>query len=66
MDRIVKCPNCGKEANASGSVSCWCDRDFCEGQRCGADRLFAEYECPFCGSKGTPPETLAYQKAHLD
>ena len=42
----IVCPVCGKEAEASGTVSCLCDLDFCEGQRCGADRLFAHYKCP--------------------
>lgn len=61
----IKCPKCGKDANVDGKVSCLCDLDFCEGQRCGADKLFEHYKCPYCGSEGTPPETEAYYKAHL-
>lgn len=35
----IKCPKCGKDANVDGKVSCLCDLDFCEGQRCGADKF---------------------------
>lgn len=68
MSSEYKCPKCGSDTILSGSVSCWCDKDFCTGQRCGADKLYANYECTNdnCKDKGTPPVTDAYYRRHLD
>lgn len=67
MDKEFKCPNCGSDTKLSGSVSCWCDKDFCMGQRCGADDLFNAYKClnTNCGTTGVPPDTEAYYKRHM-
>lgn len=61
-----KCPDCGSPVILKGSVTCWCDRDFCHGQRCGADKLFADYTCTNkeCGKTGTPDKTEAYYERH--
>jgi len=60
MRKIIKCPKCGKDAQGSGGVSCWCDKDWCTGQRCGADHLAENFECPACGANGQTPEANAY------
>lgn len=67
MFQKIKCPKCGDIAHASGIVFCWCDKDFCTGQRCGADELSREYKCqnPKCGATGTPPETEAYYSMYM-
>lgn len=65
MTNTMKCPKCGTEATMFGSVSCWCDKDFCSGQRCGADDLFSDYSCPN-GHSGTPPDTMAYYNRHSE
>lgn len=62
----IICPKCHKEADADGSVSCMCDLDFCGGERCGADKLYGHYKCPYCKSEGTPPETLEYMRNHVE
>jgi hypothetical protein len=59
----MKCPICGGEAALSGGVSCWCDKDFCMGQRCSANDLHAKYSCTN-GHGGTPSETQAYYERH--
>ena len=64
MVATIICPKCGKEAEASGRVYCLCDLDFCEGQRCGADKLFDHYKCPHCNSEGYTPEAEAYRDSH--
>ncbi|MEY8199438.1 MAG: hypothetical protein RPS47_09375 [Colwellia sp.] len=62
--KTIKCPGCGKDAQATGSVSCLCDRDYCSGQRCHADNLRSRYECDNCGANGTPPNTMSYMERH--
>jgi hypothetical protein len=62
--KTIECPKCGSDAKAYGRVSCWCDKDFCNGQRCGADELAEDYECA-CGSSGTTPEAEAYYARHM-
>lgn len=64
MKNKIKCPKCGHEAECSGGVSCWCDRDFCFGQRCRANELYSKYKCSYCGSEGTPIETQQYYEYH--
>ncbi len=68
MKNTMKCPKCGQDANLSGRVSCWCNKDHCMGQRCGSDELFATYQCSndTCGATGTPPDTEAYRQRHLE
>lgn len=61
MAKTIKCPKCGADAKAWGRVLCWCDKDFCNGQRCGADDLAEEFECEACGEKGTTPEAKSYR-----
>lgn len=58
----LKCPLCNSEVEFSGSVLCWCDKDNCTGQRCGANELFKNYTCKNenCKHSGTPPETENY------
>lgn len=65
MMKTIKCPNCNEEAELSGRVSCWCDKDFCNGQRCGADRLYAHYKCSHCGAEGEPEDTKNYYSRHM-
>jgi len=60
----IKCTKCNESAEASGKVSCLCDKDNCQGQRCSADRLFQNYSCSHCGSSGTPPDTKSYTSYH--
>jgi len=60
MQKTIKCPSCGEQASAFGRVSCMCDKDFCRGQRCGANDLANEYHCQSCGSKGPTPEAKKY------
>ena len=64
MPKTIKCPECGSDAATSGVVRCWCDKDFCSGQRCGANELAADYTCtnPNCKSTGKTPEAAAYYK----
>ncbi|ESL77662.1 Uncharacterised protein [Enterobacter hormaechei] len=61
-----KCPDCQSPVVLSGKVSCWCDRDNCFGQRCGADSLYDDYTCTNqeCGKTGTPDKTKAYYERH--
>lgn len=68
MSNVYKCPKCGSETILSGSVFCLCDIDFCTGQRCGANELYANYECrnEQCKDKSTPPDTILYKKRHRD
>lgn len=68
MKNKFKCPKCEENTILSGSVSCWCDKDFCTGQRCGANKLYNDYTCTNkkCKATGTPPETEAYYKRHMD
>lgn len=63
-----KCPDCNSSVTLSGSVTCWCDKDQCVGQRCGASQLFAKYTCDNteCKKTGTPEKTMAYYKRHSD
>lgn len=63
---MEKCPDCGSDVELSGSVSCWCDKDHCIGQRCGADELLDNYTCtnPKCGKTGTPEKTKHYYERH--
>ena len=62
--KIIKCPKCGQDAKADGRVSCFCDKDFCVGQRCGADSLAENYECA-CGASGITPEAESYYARHM-
>lgn len=64
MEEMMKCPECGNSMIAGRKVSCMCDLDFCEGQRCGADKLVEFYECPKCHKRIIPKETIDYMKAH--
>ena len=61
-----KCPKCGSKVLFSGNVLCWCDKDFCSGQRCGADKLYRDYTCQNenCKHTATPPETENYYYRH--
>ena len=65
MKDFIKCPKCGSDAKCFGRVSCLCDKDFCLGQRCGADKLFSNYTCEKCGYSGTPPETQNYYDKYM-
>lgn len=67
MENQIACPKCGGAAKTSGAVSCWCDKDFCTGQRCGANDLKKEYACtnPDCMSTGTTPEAENYYARHM-
>jgi hypothetical protein len=60
----MKCPQCDHEVILSGSVPCLCDKDFCTGQRCGANDLFYNYRCPACEATGTPEDTQNYINHH--
>ncbi len=66
MPNALNCPKCGSATILSGRVSCWCDKDFCSGQRCGANDLADNYACTNkeCEATGTPPETSAYYSRH--
>jgi hypothetical protein len=46
--RRANCANCGKKA-IPVNPTCLCDRDFCSGQRCGADLIVEYYKCQECG-----------------
>lgn len=63
--QLIKCPECGADAQASGQVNCLCDKDFCMGQRCGADDLSREFSCAKCGAHGVPPDTKHYRNWHI-
>lgn len=60
-----KCPKCGAEMNEMGMVHCLCDKDFCTGDRCGANELHAEDVCPKCGYSEVPQETEDYRARYL-
>ncbi|MNW14975.1 hypothetical protein D3C71_2133430 [compost metagenome] len=62
----IPCPDCGKDAATSGRVLCLCDKDFCNGQRCGASDLTAHYKCASCGSEGATPEAARYESRYID
>lgn len=64
MSEELKCPKCGSDTELSGVVHCWCDKDYCTGQRCGADELSSTYKCKSCGATGTPPNTEAYYRRY--
>ncbi|UMM04344.1 hypothetical protein MKR81_07055 [Vibrio campbellii] len=66
MKQIVKCTKCGADAEGFGTVSCWCDKDHCLGQRCAAGDLSASFKCSHCGSEGTPAETTRYRERHAN
>ncbi|MFY4742276.1 hypothetical protein ACOTVT_02830 [Aliarcobacter butzleri] len=61
-----KCPKCASEVTYSGIVKCWCDKDFCNGQRCGADELSERYTCnnKDCMHSDKPYETKMYYSIH--
>ncbi len=63
----MKCPKCGSDVEFYGKVECWCDKDFCFGQRCGADQLYAYYKCknPDCKHEGIPKDTEDYMNRHM-
>lgn len=61
-----KCPKCGTQMKEVGIVRCLCDKDFCEGQRCGANELHAKDECPNCGYTEIPVETQDYYHRYLE
>lgn len=63
---MKSCPKCGSDVELSGTVNCLCDKDFCGGQRCGANNLRRHYKCTNsdCGDEGTPPETMSYMQHH--
>lgn len=67
MSNEFKCQKCGSDTELSGCVRCWCDKDFCMGQRCGADYLHAHYKCKNkdCRATGTPPDTESYYQRHM-
>lgn len=59
------CPKCNTPMTEIGIVHCLCDKDFCEGQRCGANELHAEDVCPKCGHHEIPIETQNYYERYL-
>lgn len=63
-----KCEKCDWPLSFSGVVNCLCDKDYCGGQRCGANELHRRYKCsnPDCDNEGTPGETLSYMKRHCE
>ena len=61
-----KCPVCQSPIKLSGRVACWCNKDYCHGQRCGADKLSAHYECTdeLCKASGVPLDTQEYKEKY--
>jgi|GEM_PF-3469878 len=61
------CPKCKKnddvEVNVIG-VSCLCDRDFCVGQRCGANDMVKSYKCKSCDEVFNSAVYLNYREYH--
>lgn len=69
MSQTIKCPKCGSEAALlEKGIMCWCDKDYCNGENCGASELYEKFKCTnqTCGHTGTPPDTVAYHKRHMD
>lgn len=64
MDTTINCPKCGAKASTSGNASCFCDKDNCFGQRCGANDIPENYSCE-CGASGITPEAEAYYRAKM-
>lgn len=62
------CPKCGSDLIEEGVVYCLCDKDFCMGQRCGANGLHQYDICsnPKCDYKVVPPETQSYYDRYKD
>lgn len=48
MPKTIKCESCGEDA-IEINPKCLCDKDFCMGQRCGADEIIDHYKCLKCG-----------------
>lgn len=67
METDYKCPKCGSGVHALKSASCFCDKDFCMGQRCGANDIVDKYRCrnTDCSHEGTTPEAEAYYRAKM-
>lgn len=63
-----KCPDCGSSVTYSGNVNCLCDKDFCFGQRCGANELFRKYTCTNddCNKTGMPEDTANYIETYCN
>jgi len=64
--KIIECPSCGAEARTSGTVSCLCDKDNCIGQRCGANDIAENFNCPQCKESGITPEAKKYIEYHAN
>lgn len=62
------CPECGSKVSLTGAVGCLCDKDFCGGQRCGANKLHHRFKCQNekCGLEGTPRDTKIYYNVYGD
>ena len=67
MQNNHTCPKCGSEVILSGSVSCLCDKIFCMGKYCGANKLYSFYECTNakCKNDGIPQDTKEFYNKYL-
>jgi len=64
MDKCPKCNNNDKVKINKQGVSCLCDLDFCNGQRCGADTIIESYICERCNHTFTSEEYKHYIEYH--
>lgn len=67
MDVCPKCLSNEKVVIERKSGSCLCDRDFCFGDRCGANEMIATYKCTECDNYiFTSLEYTNYIKYHCN
>ena len=67
MSANIKCEKCGSSVRPTRFATCLCDKDFCTGQRCGANDMIASYVCenPDCKfEKDTTDEYMNYMARH--
>ena len=64
MAESTMCERCGSPTIAI-KQSCLCDKDFCLGQRCGADEITKYYKCLKCDwTSGVTSESKNYMNYH--
>lgn len=64
MDNCPKCKQNDDVKVHSKGVNCLCDRDFCVGQRCGANDMVESYKCKRCNEVFTSAVYQNYREHH--
>jgi hypothetical protein len=64
MKAISSCPNSPSHRVFAVLQSCWCDKDWCIGQRCGANEIVAHYKCSTCSWQSEQTQESKLYKQH--